>query len=86
MEQGMVTPQSPQYIPSSATQRNAPQRSHFLGSSELYRQTIRRPYPPEEFKLAWDPQGRYMTRARSAARPFRPLGPPGPDLVPQVYC
>jgi hypothetical protein len=36
--QGMVTPQSPQNHPSDTTQRKAPHRSHFLGSSESYRQ------------------------------------------------
>ncbi len=38
--QGISAPQSPQYQPSSATQRKAPHRSHFLGSSGSLRQTI----------------------------------------------
>jgi hypothetical protein len=36
----MIVPQSPQYIPSSAIQRNWPQRSHRRGSSGSFRQTI----------------------------------------------
>ena len=40
MVQGIVTPQSPQYNPSSETQRNCPHCSHFRGSSGSLRQTM----------------------------------------------
>ncbi len=40
MLQGIVTPQSPQNQPSSIAQRNAPQRSHFRGSSLSNRHVI----------------------------------------------
>ena len=62
MVQGIVTPHSPQNRPSSETQRNWPHRSHFLGSSGSFRQTIGPPSAPQRYRGSIEECGRRGAR------------------------
>ncbi len=73
---GIRTPQSPQKSPSSATQRNAPQRSQRRGSPVSLRQVIR---SPNDLPL---PRAREKRKRGEGSR----AGPLGKRCVARPYA